>query len=227
MKKLYSLLFLFACLVVSFSSAGQSLGIASSGLINFPDTAYANSSTNFDLYVKNTGTQPFSGAFNLNYSVNSVTQSSSIYSGSLMGLAPGDSALVPVTSFYFSTPEFTPGTINIVVVWPISSFPTSDSVTVGVFIQDSVNNPSVITGMASHISPEVDAVFPNPAADHLTLKNIAVSQVASITAIDAMGRTIPVHYQQSNNIAHLEAGYYTLFVQLKDGQRKYFRFLKI
>jgi hypothetical protein len=228
MKRLYALFYMFACLLVSISAAGQSLGIGASGVSNFPDTAYANSSTSFSLYVTNTGTLPFSGTFDLRYAVNSVTQPGFIYSANTANLAPGDSLFVPASNFYFNTPQFTPGTVNIVVVWPVSASPTTDSVAVNVYVSDSTNwNSSVITGVVSlNNEPASPLVYPNPGSGELTLKNVDMQNVHLLSILDATGKSIITLSPPDNNISYLPAGCYTIVIQFNNGLKQYTRFFK-
>ncbi|MGQ0826972.1 MAG: T9SS type A sorting domain-containing protein [Bacteroidota bacterium] len=134
---------------VQQANAQAALGIGTSGLIGFPDTVLVNQIDNFDLYLKNTGTQAYSGNFSIKYSVNTNTQPNPIYSGFTPGLNPGDSILLNINNFQFYHNPFIPESENIVVVWPLPSVaaPVTDSIKRKVYVTNPANIANIITAM--------------------------------------------------------------------------------
>lgn len=213
------------------SGFGQALGIGAPGLINFPDTGYGGYSVNISLYVKNTGSVAYSGSFSIDYSVNSVTQPGSLYSGFLSNLMAGDSSLISINNFYFYSTVYSLNAINVVVVWPRapSPVPTSDSSTISVYVADSsyYNNGFSTQTHAINSGDAEPMLFPNPASETLSILNTAPEHIQIIEMIEfATGKVVRRFNTTSISLHDIRSGYYFLTISLKNGQRKYLKFVK-
>lgn len=228
MAKKHIILWSLIC-VLWQGTYGQALGIGAPGLINFPDTGYSGYSINTALYVKNTGGSAFTGTVYIDYAVNSVVQTSSLYSGTLSNLLPGDSTLLPISNFYFYSSVYNVNAINVVVVWPRAAAPvtTSDSSEINVFVADSMYY-SHFTQMPELSNGNAEVLLvPNPAYETLSVLNIKSENFQGIELIEpATGRVIR-HFSTTHiALNDVSPGYYYLIITMKNAQRKYLSFLK-
>jgi hypothetical protein len=105
-------------------------------------------------------------------------------------------------------------------------------------IVDVINNPSInqslhiVEGSSPlHQDGFTDAklvLYPNPAADQLTLLNIDTASITSISIITPLGKVISNVALINNtvNIAHLTEGVYMLTLVTSDGKKYTERFIK-
>lgn len=226
MKKIFSFTAAIFFLIYPLTSFSQSLGISSGSVTNFPDTIAYSGSANFFLYVKNTGSVSYTGPLDINYSVNNQIQGLPMYSGPLTNLNPGDSALITVPNFIFNSPDFAFNAINIVVVWPVSLWPASDSATLDVFIQESYDTSSHITGYQGISIQAGLQLYPNPVSDVLVLSS-GQKGVHEVVVFDALNRRIISGQSQVLDVSALNPGRYHLLVRFADGEQAILYFFKI
>lgn len=229
-QKIYFLLFILFVIVGNGKVQGQaSLGIGSSGLTNFPDTAIVNSNPNFSFYVKNTGVSTFSGTVNIRYSVNGTLYPTILYSNFYSGVISSDSVLINLSSLYFYGTDFTVNAINIVVVWPVASFVyTTDSISHKVFIADSnfVISPTSPTNIYEKENIPQLQIFPNPVRDNFKIINVKENEIKTIRIYDVTGSMHPCSFENTQiNCTQLKKGIYILEVEFYDNRKKYLKFI--
>ena len=147
----FSFLFVGCFYALSSNVKAQSSNLSIS-LIGYTfDTVNLGYTLTMNAEITNLDTLPFSGNINFGLRNNSgIISNTSVfdkppYSGDSIFL-PGRQTVPAIFGVYISPQYFTPGP-DVVVVWPICTAPTTDSIIVHVFVQD----PSAITGPGAGI----------------------------------------------------------------------------
>jgi hypothetical protein len=218
----------FALLLITGAAKGQTLGIAPCGLAGFPDSTAENSVAGFSFYVKNTGSAGFYGTFDVQYSVNGEVQPDLLFSSeSAVNISPGDSVQVQVIDFFFPDSVFLPSSINIVVVWPVSASPTSDSLAQFIYILESPEpDPPLITSMGENTNNKNLFLSPNPTPGRFRVTNAAQGSIKAMSIYDSSGAKLLTTSRRQADIAHLPGGLYMVDVVLVSGERRLMRIVK-
>jgi hypothetical protein len=241
MKMAYSKFLMKLVAIVAISSlfhvnhlqAQDTLGFTPNGLSGWPDTAFAGDSIPV-------------GAFLKNYSDSTIFADSLIVNGyvdtglvvpfsipyfqlyQVWQLAPGDS------SFLIIPVAFRPGNQggnfrvgnNVVVVWPIalgSQFVTGDSISVNVFLIDTINSVG-----QEYRGAEV-RIYPVPSKGPLYINSYHPTLTISMIIIhDSAGREV---YRGANTHAPIDTeswapGMYTIQTILSDGSTSFYKIIR-
>jgi hypothetical protein len=221
-------------LVLSLLSLWGSFAIAQNNfdleVKNFilPDSANFGENINASFYIKNNGSESFSGTMSINYMVTNSTPA--IPSGLnanitddlfQVNIAPNDSVRVTKTFGVNSTNRFGSGN-NIVIVWPRynnntfnDANPNNDHKTKTIHVKvnnessrDVVNNNNNNNGnLLFHTSAEKTKkeivktktnIYPNPAVDRLFIELSSEIESADISIVNLLGTTVKT-YKGLNN----------------------------
>lgn len=227
---------LFALLISANTSAAQNtIAFTPNGLSGWPDTTYAADSAYVGAFLKNYSSDSiFADSFRVDGYVDTgaafVFFSFDFYYlyGSFM-LPPLDSGFL-ILPFVFDT-DTTGGAYfhvgnNVVVVWPVSvdpSFNTGDSVTVNVFLIDTLNS------LGPDHPPAELRIYPVPSTGPLYISSYHPQfHITTITIRNVMGQIMYTSNSPSGPI-NTEAwapGLYTVEATLNNGSSSCYKILR-
>ncbi len=216
MKK--ALLLLSAILLLttySTKTQAQFIGTFSiDTVVGLPDTVNVNSSYSFNFIVRNVGNTTYSGSFNFDFYVDTMSGSiASFGAGQTGNFFPGDTVTFPVTYlFSVNNNTFNIGD-NVVVVWPraLPGSTASDSLTFHVYVTD-------FNGIDETWETNSDLkIFPNPAKDFLSFTS-EKNRIEEVRLYDMSGRLV---LQSKTHLkvftGNLTCGIYIAEAVLSDG----------
>jgi hypothetical protein len=215
------LLFVLTLILASFCSKAQNAHLTIDALFNFPDTALEGTVYPIGIRITNTGTNAYQGPLQVNIQCDSVvfTDILAFTNSPSFVLFPGDSTVLfsnvnGAQGYVFTANFFRPGN-DIVVVWPYT-------------VQSGVTWDSLITALyfiplveVNELVYETNAVFPNPAKDHLQLKLHAGEYAERVRIYDLSGQLL---LELENTQTQLEMngllpGFY--FIEVRTSERSF------
>jgi hypothetical protein len=217
MKKTFLFLAITLLLAVfSTKTQAQFFGTFSiDTVVGLPDTLNANSSYTFGIRVRNVGNTTYSGSFNFDFYVDTLSPGTlfSFGSGQTGGFLPGDTVTFPISyTFSINNNTFNIGD-NVVVVWPraLQGSTALDSLSFHVYIAD-------LNGVDEKDKPTTDLkIFPNPAKDFLSFSS-EKNKIEEVRIYDMSGRLV---LQSKEHLkvftGHLTEGIYIAEAQLSNG----------
>lgn len=176
--------------------------------------------------IWNEDTTAFNGPLSLKCAVRDSTntwQLDSIGIGysSLSETIPGlDSLLVPLILTYNVLPGRLRYGIDVIVVWPVAGAMIGDSLEYMIYIEDE-------TGIGELDVNDIIRLYPNPAAEKISIAPTGNAQVEQVMIYDFRGRMVLSRRQETCiDINTLAPGMYTINIILSDKKQYSLKFIR-
>lgn len=232
-KILVACIFLHSQIV--YSQSGDSLRVQSLSPI-FPQISFGDSAFESQPYdsitvtVLNLATTLFSGNLKFELEIDTgggVNADSLIVTTQPVTILAGDSQVVSVNQYFFSSTRYKAGN-NVVVVWPrltTGQLNYSDSLVTQVFFV-----PDSSSGV-DDLEPDFQySLFPNPSSDFIYLNDKGKKDIEGVRFYDMEGRLIKEFKSTNNNrfnISGFERGCYFMEIILSKQRKMLSRVLKM
>lgn len=236
---------LFVLMMLAFTGMGRNssglhaqnitIGFSSTGLIGMPDTVFSGDSVLVGAFIQNYDTSGFY-VFNDTIQISGTIDTGSVLISFDLPPVPPQFPIPSGDSLFYILPmvfrdnhmggNFRIGN-NVIVVWPISfdpTFSTMDSITVNVFVIDTISgigpDPDAEANIRCYPVPASGPLYVSSGSRHLIIKEIIIR--------DANGKTVAISNNPSTGIMTdtWASGIYMLEIYFENGQRSIYKIIR-
>lgn len=203
------------------------LDVVQGSLTGIPDTVDMGDTIDFAYQMVNQGPLPFIGIQYTNLTVNGSSLPFTIDSSLISLLGVGDTTLILVPNYTFTTARHQGGG-NVMVIWPTGSGggQQTDSLRQDVYVREPV-------AIQPAAGSQATGVYPNPTRHNIRLRLAGESNPAKFAEIRTLeGKTLYTQTLTSDQETEiptnlLSPGVYLLYIQFRNGTSKYIQIIRL
>ncbi len=210
-------LFILLCVTISITCSAQAkLGMSVIYSFSPGDTVLMGSPISLNVIVKNKGNATYTGSLSVNAKLdttNGVVLNSVVFNSVNLNVNDSIAAtfnFIPAANYTTSSTGFkVAGNGNTIVVWPISSVLTIDSLDALLYINGTVG--------LNELQKSILAIYPNPTSSNITILQAPNNVSKQIEIYDMFGRKVKdLGFAQTIDVSELAKGCYMLQIIADD-----------